>query len=642
MVDVRLASHGRSVLTSDVSTLRGPLAHPPPDSVRRTPLWGVQSRDPPVASALLAVGAVGLSCLVAVLVLIASGAIDRPVGRVAVHVLVIAAPVATGLYAVRNPRSERLGRLLIVAGALWTLALLAESPSSVAYSTGRVVAWLLFPLLVYLMLSFPQGRIAIRRDRLLFAAVTALVVLLYVASALLVEEYPPHTPWASCDLDCPPNAFLVVSNEPAFVDAVLAPARDLVGVLLLLGVTAALGGRARSSSPMLRVTALPVFLVSIVTTLTLIAFILVRRIAPDAHAADTIGLVWGLCLPGIAAAFSLGLVRRRMLIGNLLTGASGALSASLDPWQVAAAVRSAMGASSVDVLIRDRGRGLWLRRDGSAVDLPDLRESGLVVREIVDDSGPVAAVVIDDDLDSGDELTDAIVSLTEAALRELQLKTDLETSLGDLDDSRKRIATAADAERRRIERDLHDGAQQRLIALRMRLSLAEDLLREDPVAASGAIHDLGVDVDLALEEIRSLAHGIYPALLADRGLADALRSVARRAALPVQIDIAGLSRHPPEIESAVYFTCLEALQNTSKHAGAATMARIVLRQSTGLEFEISDNGQGFDPSGTPRGAGLRNMHDRVDALGGTLSVQSAEGAGCAVRGVVPLRKDVTS
>jgi len=232
---------------------------------------------------------------------------------------------------------------------------------------------------------------------------------------------------------------------------------------------------------------------------------------------------------------------------------------------------------------------------------------------------------------------DAIVAIGEASLREARLKADLEASLSDLDDSRKRIATAADVERRRIERDLHDGAQQRLIALRMRLSLAEDLLREDPHAASYAIHDLGEDVDHALEDIRSLARGIYPALLADRGLADALRSVGRPSSLAVDVRAAGLRRLAPELETAVYFTCREALQNAAKHAEGATRARISLEQdSMMLTFEVTDDGAGFDPPAAPVGSGLRNMRDRVESVGGTLAIQSSPGHGTAIRGIVPL------
>jgi signal transduction histidine kinase len=594
------------------------------------PVWIAARASPraPPATTLLALAALAVSSLLAVLVLTASDGIEQPVGRAALHMLVVLVPVATGLYAVQNPRTARFGRLLILAGFAWSLTVLAESESSLLYSTGRVLAWLVVPMLAFLMLSFPGGRVTSQRDRRLFGWVTAALILAAAASAVLVEQYPADSPWTTCEADCPPNAFAVVATEPAFVGDLLAPVREALAVLLLAGVTVALGDRARSASALRRVTAVPVFVVSAVATLLLTAFVLVRGIAPGAGALDPMGQAWLLCLPAIAAAFTVGLVRRRMLIGRMLGAMSGALNASHETRPIVAAARSIMGEPAVQVVIHD---------NGTRVDQSELVPAGFGVHELVGDQGPIAAVLIDERLDDGDELTDAVVSIVEAALREAQLTADLEASLGELDDSRMRIATAAEVERRRIERDLHDGAQQRLIALRMRLSLAEDLLREDPMAASAALHDLGEDVDHALDEIRALAHGIYPALLADRGLTDALRSFARRAPVPVQVKASGLTRHPAEIESAVYFTCLEALQNVAKHAHGATGARIELRQAGALEFDISDDGPGFEPSQIAIGAGFRNMRDRVEALGGTLAVLSAPGAGTVIHGTVPVR-----
>jgi signal transduction histidine kinase len=618
-------------------------------SVPRLGPWGLTgSRDPPrggqrhqLFSTLVAVTAVALSSLVAVLVLTASGSVDRPLGRAVVHALMIGAPVATGLYAARSGHL-RFGRLLMVVGFIWSLTILAEASSSLAYSTGRVVAWTIFPPLIYLMLAFPAGRLTVRRDRLLFAGVVAVVVVLFIGSALLVDAYPVSSPWASCDAACPANAFQVVGSEPAWVAGVLAPARDVLACLLLIGVTAVVAMRLKPSSITGRVTTAPVLAVSIAATLVLIAFIAVRRAAPDSELVHMLGVAWTLWLPAVAAAFTLGLVQRRLVVSSVLTGFSHSLRASLDARALGDALRSTLGTSAVEVLTCARDRGRWLREDGTEAGPGAVPGEGRVLREIRDESGPIAAIVLDESLDGDDDLLDAVVSLAEAALREGRLKEDLELSLHDLDDSRKRIAKAADVERRRIERDLHDGAQQRLIALRMRLSMAEDLLRDDPDAASEAMRGLGDDIDHALEEIRSLAHGIYPALLADRGLVDALRSVGRRSALEVDVRGAGLRRLAPELETAVYFTCREALQNAAKHAEGATRARIALDQGPAtLSFEVSDNGEGF-AAASVAGSGLRNMRDRIESVGGTLTIQSAPGRGTVVRGAVPLNGQAAS
>jgi signal transduction histidine kinase len=224
-------------------------------------------------------------------------------------------------------------------------------------------------------------------------------------------------------------------------------------------------------------------------------------------------------------------------------------------------------------------------------------------------------------------------SALEASLDELQLQAD------ELRASRARVVAAADAERRRIERDLHDGAQQHLVALAVNLRLARELAESDPVGARAVLEELAGDVHEALEEIRDLAHGIYPQLLVDRGLAEGLRAAASRAPLRARVETGAIGRYRPEVEATVYFCCVEALQNVAKHAGrdARTTLRVWEEQEA-LRFEVADDGPGFDPHIEPRGSGLTNMSDRLGALGGRLSVLSARGDGTRVAGAVPLRR----
>jgi signal transduction histidine kinase len=196
---------------------------------------------------------------------------------------------------------------------------------------------------------------------------------------------------------------------------------------------------------------------------------------------------------------------------------------------------------------------------------------------------------------------------------------------------------SADRERQRIERDLHDGAQQHLVALRMRLELAEELLLNDPERGRERVHAIGEELGDALDEIRSLARGVYPPLLADQGLAEALRSAALQAPITTRVSAAGVLRHDAEIESAVYFCCREALQNACKHATGATQVTIQLSETPGLlRIDVRDNGEGFDAERAPGGAGIANMIDRIAAVGGTLSVESAIHGGTVVHGSVPV------
>jgi signal transduction histidine kinase len=224
-------------------------------------------------------------------------------------------------------------------------------------------------------------------------------------------------------------------------------------------------------------------------------------------------------------------------------------------------------------------------------------------------------------------------SALEASLDELQLQAD------ELRASRARVVAAADAERRRIERDLHDGAQQHLVALAVNLRLARELAESDPAGARAVLDELAGDVHEALEEIRDLAHGIYPQLLVDRGLSEGLRAAVSRAPVLARLEAGAIGRYPAEVEATVYFCCLEALQNVGKHAGPDARATLrVWEEQGGLHFEVADDGSGFDPRTEPRGSGLTNMSDRLGALGGRLSVLSAPGDGTRVAGAVPLRR----
>ncbi len=230
-----------------------------------------------------------------------------------------------------------------------------------------------------------------------------------------------------------------------------------------------------------------------------------------------------------------------------------------------------------------------------------------------------------------DKLLHDLASQAGLVLRNVRLTAELQASVDELRASRRRLVDAQDEESRTIERNLHDGAQQQLVALTVQLGLLERLaddperVRETAVRLQGALRD-------ALDDLRDLARGIYPPLLADKGLAAALEAQGRKAAVPTTIEPDGVGRYPREIEAAVYFCALEAMQNVAKYAGASAAVVRLAEHDGALEFEISDDGSGFDPSTTNLGSGLQGMADRLDAIGGELEIHSAEGEGTSVRG----------
>src|SRR5689334_11488668 len=200
----------------------------------------------------------------------------------------------------------------------------------------------------------------------------------------------------------------------------------------------------------------------------------------------------------------------------------------------------------------------------------------------------------------------------------------------------RRVLAAGDADRQRIERDLHDGVQQRLTGLRIRLALAAESFQErGDTDASAALNGFGEEVQQSIDEVRAFARGVYPQLLTSEGLSAALVSVRRYATTPITVSARGIRRCRPEVESAVYFTCLAAIDNAAKHAGPAEVYVRAWDSAQAVHFTVCDTGCGFDPNGTPSGAGLSNMHDRIAAVGGTLAVHSRPSHGTRLHGSVP-------
>jgi signal transduction histidine kinase len=217
----------------------------------------------------------------------------------------------------------------------------------------------------------------------------------------------------------------------------------------------------------------------------------------------------------------------------------------------------------------------------------------------------------------------------------LAAQEELAEQAAELRRSRARVVAATDRERRRIERDLHDGAQQGLISIGIGLAGATSLCRSDPDAAVAALTDLRRQLHLAHDEVRSLAQGVYPPVLSEHGLVEAIRSAVDRSPLPVTLDLQDPGRHPSELEAAVYFCCIEALQNAAKHSGAAQV-RVSLGADEGsIWFSVQDDGAGFVAEARGSG-GMVNMQDRLGASGGTLRMESAPGRGTTVHGSVPI------
>jgi signal transduction histidine kinase len=331
---------------------------------------------------------------------------------------------------------------------------------------------------------------------------------------------------------------------------------------------------------------------------------------------------------------------RRLTRSASVGGSTGAVSFS--PKDLAVAARIAV--------VGEGWARRWLPQLVAPEDSADAERTPLRIGAITDAGELLGLVVVGRPPgavayeSAEDDALKAACQLLAAVLRNRALTMALEASLADLQHtnielqaSRTRIVTAADAERRRIERDLHDGAQQHLLALAITVGLLKQMVKDGEPADElhTVLDELGDDVRTAVQQIRELAQGIYPALLMDSGLEPALRSVAGRTPLPTVVRADGLRRHPANLEAAVYFCCIEAMQNAAKHAPGAELTVELVEGDGVLTATVRDTGPGFDTTVPTAGMGRTTMADRVGTLGGTVRWESAPGTGTAVVVEVP-------
>jgi signal transduction histidine kinase len=307
----------------------------------------------------------------------------------------------------------------------------------------------------------------------------------------------------------------------------------------------------------------------------------------------------------------------------ILAGAVGAASSAV--WLRIGSEWRAVGTSPIDVEAPDPVQAVGERMPAFPADAAvEVRDKGELLGALT-----VSMPANDPMTPSKDRLVRDLASQAGLVLRNVRLIEELRAS-------RQRLVAAQDEERRRLERNIHDGAQQQLVALTVKLRLLGQIADRDPAKVAEIAGQLQAETTDALEDLRDLARGIYPPLLADKGLAAALEAQARKSTLPVTVDAPELGRFPQDVEAAIYFSCLEALQNVAKYAEASHVTISLSRSNGRLFFSITDDGVGFDPDATTYGTGLQGIADRIDALDGTFEIISSVGAGTIVNGSVPV------
>jgi signal transduction histidine kinase len=519
--------------------------------------------------------------------------------------------IGTGLFAWWRRPAYRTGALMVAAGFAWFASGVSASDNDVLFTIGIALDGIFPAVLGHLLLAFPTGRLEGRAERAVVAAIYSVVTVLQVPSLLFEEPDQPRN-------------LLIVTGDQSLSDAldamqfVAALSAILVGLALVIR-------RVRGAPPARRRALAPVLWTGGVA---LGAFVVAKAFDAAGDASDFLNRLSQVLVATIPFGFLVGLLRTRLAHGEAVSELVERLGQAPGEGPLRAALADALGDPSVAL-------AYWLPESERFVDAlgHPVTVAGPGWTEVDVQGRRIAAIAHDPALADEPQLVRAAGAAAALALENQRLSAELRARIEELRASRARLVEAGDAERRRLERDLHDGAQSRLVALSLKLKLAR--MKVDGASEAAALLDeSSAELQASLDELRELARGIHPAVLSDQGLEAALRALAARAPVPVELGEVPAERLPPAVEIAVYFVVAEALTNVAKYARAASARVSVVRSAGRVVVEVADDGVGG--ASVDAGSGLRGLADRVAALDGRLSLDSPAGAGTRLRAEIPL------
>ncbi|HTE61460.1 MAG TPA: ATP-binding protein [Solirubrobacteraceae bacterium] len=559
----------------------------------------------------LAIAAAAAGCVFLGLVL-ASDHVDDRATTAVLGLLVGWSFTGTGLLAWWRRPDNRTGALMTAVGFAWFASGMGEADDDLLFTAG-IALDALFPVIAgHLVLAFPTGRLETRAERILIGAGYLSATLLQIPS-LLFEEHAGRAP----------RNLLVLHPDQDLSDVL-----DGVQFAVVLPVIAAsivlLVRRWRSASgPQRRVLA-PVLWTG---GAAFVVYAVAAALDTAGTTVDALERVAVLLLATVPFGFLAGLLRSRLTQADRIAELVGRLGQAPGPDTVRAALAEALGDPSVALAYWLPESERFVDAAGRPVDLPAGEWT-----EVESHGRRIAAIRHDRSLADQPQLVRAAGAAAALALENQRLAAELRARIEDLRASRARLVSAGDAERRRLERNLHDGAQARMVGLAAKLGMARSKVDGDGELAT-LLEESRVELMASLEELRAVARGLHPAVLTDRGLDAAVRGLAFRAPLPVEIAGAAPDDLPPPVATALYYVVAEALTNVAKYAAASGATVAVRREGADVVAEVADDGVGgADEDG---GSGLRGLSDRVAALDGRLELSSPPGGGTVVRVRIP-------
>ena len=544
-------------------------------------------------------------------VVLGSGHVDDRGTTAALGLLVGWSFTGAGLVAWWRRPANRVGPLMAAVGFTWFATGVSASDDDVVFTVGIALDALFVAFAVHLLLAFPTGELQSRLERLIVLAGYLIATVLQVPSLLFEARGEPRN-------------LLIVSSDQDLSD-LLDALQFAIAVIPFSAAAVILVRRWRTATPPQRRAIAPVVGTGGVA---LVASGVANGLDAAGARQDWADVLEQLALAAVPFGFLAGLLRSRIAQAGAMSSLMARLGGDPGPDAVRAALAEALGDPSLRL-------AYWLP-DGERFVDADGRPVRVDVgtwSEVERNGSRIAAIGHDPALADEPELVRAASGAAALAIENQRLAAALRARIEELRASRARIVEAGDAERRRLERDLHDGAQSRLVALALKLRLAQRRASEHPELAA-LIAEAGDELQASLDEVRELARGIHPAVLTDRGLDAALRSLAVRAPVPVDV-VGGVPDDlPGPVATAAYFVVAEALTNVAKYASASGATVAVARSESGVRVEVADDGIGG--ADVAAGSGLRGLADRVGALDGRIALDSPPGGGTRLRVDFPL------